>query len=51
MGGAKDKIISQFKTDTSKDYGKPTHFKNVYGGEKKPNKLKMQKQSEGNILD
>ena len=39
VGGAKGKILSLFKTNTTKEYSKPTHIKNVHGGVKK-NKLK-----------
>ena len=41
MVGVKGKIMSLFKTSTTKNYSKPTHVKNVYGGEKKPRKLKI----------
>ena len=43
MGGIKDQIMSLFKT---KDYSKPKSVKTLYGGGKKPSKLKVQKQSE-----
>ena len=39
-----------FKTNKTKDYSKPTHIRNVYGGGKNPRKLKKQKQSEENII-
>ena len=42
-GDAKDKIMSLFKTNKTKYYSKPTCAKNVYGGRKKPRKLKIQK--------
>ena len=32
--------MNLFKTDTAKDYNKPTHVNNVYGGRKKPRKPK-----------
>ena len=35
-GGAKDKIMILFKTNTDKDYSKPKRFNNLYGGAKKP---------------
>ena len=47
MGGVEDEIISCFKT---KDYSKPKRVKTVYGGGKKHNKLKIQKQSDENII-
>ena len=40
---AKDKIMNLFKTNTTKYYSKPARAKNVYGGRKKPRKLKIQK--------
>ena len=39
--------MSLFK---AKDYGKLKGVKSVYGGGKKPSKLKIQKQSEKNII-
>ena len=38
VGSVKDKIMSLFKTNTTKEYSKSTLAKNVYGGEKKPRK-------------
>ena len=32
LGGVKDKIMSLFKTDTTKDYSKPAQVDNVYRG-------------------
>ena len=49
MGGAKDKIMSLFKTNTTKDYIKSASVKNVHHGGKKPWKLKIQKESEDKI--
>ena len=43
VGGVKEKILSLFKTSTSKCFKTPTRDKNVYGGEKKPRKLKRKK--------
>ena len=51
VGGAKDKIMSLFKTSTENAYSKPTPVKNVHGGRKKPRKPKIQKQSEFNIVN
>ena len=42
MKGVKDQLMSLFKT---KNYSKPKHVKIVYGRGKKPNQLKMLKQS------
>ena len=50
MGGAKDKTMSLFKTNTTKDYSKLMHIRNINVGGKKPSKLKMQKQSEDNKI-
>ena len=50
MDNVKDKIVSLFKTNLTKDYSKPTRIKNVYGGGKIPTKLKIKKQSEDNII-
>ena len=47
MGGVEDQIMSLFKT---KDYNKPERVKSKYGGGNKPSKLKIQKQSEENII-
>ena len=46
IGGVKDKIMSLFKTNTTKDYSKPTRFKNAYRGRKKPRKQKIKKQED-----
>ena len=46
VGGIKDKVVSIFKTNTLKDYGKQT----MYGRSKKVRKLKTQKQSEDNKI-
>ena len=45
-GGFKEKVVSLFKGNTSKDYGQKT----VYDREKKPSKPKTQKQSKENKL-
>ena len=50
VGGAKEKIMSLFKKNITNDYSKPKLIINVYGGGKKPRKLKMQKNSEDNII-
>ena len=42
-GNVKDKIISLFKTNTTKDYNKPALEKNVYGGGQKSRKPKAKK--------
>ena len=48
MGGAKDQIMSLFKT---KDYYiQPKLVKTLYRGGKKSRKLKVQKRSEDNII-
>ena len=47
MDGVKDQITSIFNT---KDCSQPKRVKTVYGGRKKPSKLKIQKQSEDNII-
>ena len=49
VGDVEDKIMSLFKTNTAKDYSKPTHVNHVYEGGKKPRKPKIKKQSEDNI--
>ena len=46
VGGIKDKVVSIFKINTLKDYGKQT----VYGRSKKVRKPKTQKQSEDNKI-
>ena len=38
MGGIKDKIMSLFKVNTTKNYMKPTCVNNVHGDRKKPKK-------------
>ena len=45
-GGLKDKVVSLFKINTPGEYGKQT----VYRKRKKLIKLKIQKQSEDNII-
>ena len=47
MGLVKNQIMSLFKTE---DYSKPKRVKTVYGGGKKSGKVKIQKQSEKNIV-
>ena len=46
----KDKIISLFKTDKTKNYSKPTRVNNVYGGEKSKKNTKTKKQLDDNII-
>ena len=46
VGGIKGKVVSIFKINTLKDYGKET----VYGRSKKVRKPKTQKQSEDNKI-
>ena len=46
VGGIKDKVVSIFKINTLKDYGKQI----VYGRSKKVRKPKTQKQSEDNKI-
>ena len=41
MGGAKDKTMSLFKTNTTKDYSKLMDIRNINAGGKKPSKLKI----------
>ena len=48
MAGAKDKTISLFSTNTTKDYG-ASRVKNMHGGVMKQRKLKTQKHSEDKI--
>ena len=48
MGGVKDHIMSLFK---NKDYSQLKCVKIMYGGGKKPSKLKIQNQSEDNIIE
>ena len=50
MGDIKDKVKSLFKTIPTKNYSKPIRISNVYGGQKKPRKPKMKKQSEDKII-
>ena len=40
MGGVTDKIMSLFKTNTTKEFGKITRESNVYGGGKQSRKRK-----------
>ena len=47
MGGAKNQIMSLLK---DKKFIQPKLIKTVYGDGKKPSKLKIQKQSEANII-
>ena len=46
VGGLKDKIMSLFKTNITKDYC----VSNVYGGGKKPRKPKRKIKYENNII-
>ena len=50
MGGVKEKLMSLFKTTTSKDYNKPTNINNLYGGQMKPRKQKIKKHSNDRII-
>ena len=43
VGSVRDKIISLFKTNTIKNYDKPTYVSNVYGDQKKLRKPKNKK--------
>ena len=47
VGSVKDQIMSLFKT---KDYSKLNNVKNVYLSGKKPNKLKIQTEYEGDNI-
>ena len=49
MSGVKNKIMSLFKTNTTKNYSKPKDANNVYGCWK-PRKWKIKKQSEDKII-
>ena len=40
MGGVNDKIMSLFKTNTTKEFSKTTRVSNVYGGGKQRRKTK-----------
>ena len=46
IGGIKDKVVNLFKTNTPENYGKQT----MYQSENKPSQLKIQKQTEDNII-
>ena len=37
----KDKTMSLYKANVTKDYSKPTHVKNMYSGGRKPKKVKI----------
>ena len=50
VDNVKDQIMSLFKTSPTTGYSKPKHTKTVYGGGKKSSKLKIQKESEDNII-
>ena len=50
MGVVKDKIMSLFRTNITKDYSKPTCVNNVYGGGKKPKRPKSKKQYKYSII-
>ena len=43
MGGVKDKIMSLFKNNSTKDYSQPARVENVYDCGNKPRKLKIKK--------
>ena len=46
VGGFKDEVVSLFKTNTPEEYCEQT----VYGSRNRPSKLKIQKQSEDNMI-
>ena len=46
VGGFKGNVVSLFKTNTLEEYGKQT----VHGSGNRPSKLKIQKQTEDNII-
>ena len=50
MGGVKYKILYLLKTNIIKNYSKPTHVNNAYGGGKKPRKPKMKRQFKDSII-
>ena len=54
VDGMKEKILkrllSLFKTYITKSYSKPTRAKSVYGGQRKPRKTKIKKQSEDKTI-
>ena len=45
VGGAKDKIVSPLKTNTTKSYSEPKHDNNGPEGRKKPSNLKNKKKN------
>ena len=47
MGGVKNKIMSRFKTNTTNDYSKAKHVKNLY---RKKKKQRMREQSKDNVI-
>ena len=51
VAGAKDKIMSFFKINTTKDYSKPKRIKKNVWWWKELSKLKMRKQSADNIIN
>ena len=50
MDAVKDKIISLFNTNETKEYCIPTHVKIKYGVEMKPRKPRRKTQSEEKII-
>lgn len=50
VGSFKDKIIGLFIANIVKNHRKPTPVNSIYGGQKKPRKPKMKKQSEDKII-
>ena len=50
VGGVKEKLISLFKTTTTKDYNKSTNINNSYGGQINPRKQKIKKHSNDRII-
>ena len=51
MGVVKDRIASVFRTDTTKNYSKPTRVNNVCVGQKITRKLKIKKKAEDKIFE
>ena len=50
VGGVKDKIVSLFKTNATKDYGKPTHIKKNVWWWKETKETKNKRLSVDNII-
>ena len=51
MGSVREKIMSLSKASTIRNFSKPTHVSMMYGGQKKPRKPKIKKQSEDKIKE